>query len=216
MLRIISDVHSNVDKYVQISKQANYSFQLGDMFYRPHELNKLCSDQHKIGQGNHNDMNLIERMPYFIGRYGMKSLGGVDFFWVGGAFSVDLHWRLMEYLHGGPKTWWEREQLNFEEMLDCYEQYCDYKPNVVITHTCPTTISNMMFGTSDLKRFGFEPNEFFCHTASLLDRMWRQHKPDFHYMGHFHRSKELRVHGTLFKCLAELEYIDINEKGEPV
>jgi len=207
-LRIIGDVHGKTDRYLEIAKGAEYSLQLGDMSISNYDhLDGLDPDKSVFFKGNHDNYNVSDL--HDLGDYGFRTIGGVAFFFVRGAFSVDMPSRIYDKYQNGKTSWWEREQLNFSEMLDCYEQYCDIKPELVITHTFPTSISNKMFGTIALKKFGFSPKTFFCHTASLLDRMLQSHKPERYIAGHFHESKVLETKHTHFRCLAELEYIDL-------
>jgi len=215
MLRICSDVHGKTKQYLNIVKDVDYSFQLGDMGFDYSHMKQLNPDNCRFGPGNHENFDTINKCPNYIGYFGMQSIGGVEFFWVGGAYSIDMPWRHIRYVNQtSAKGWWEREQMDFGQMLSCYNLYKEVKPDLVISHTCPTSVSDKMFDTKLLASLGYNPKTFFCHTASLLDEMFKVHKPSRHIFGHYHSSKTMTIKGTEFRCLAELEYVDIEANNE--
>jgi hypothetical protein len=211
-LRIISDCHEHFNKYIKIAKGAEYSLQLGDLYIPSPEtlIRELDQDTNKLFFGNHNDYDLFDTIPHNLGDFGMCKLGGVEFFFVRGAFSIDMPWRQADYVgRMRTKSWWEREQMDFGQMLRCYNLYKQIKPDLVISHTGPSSITSQMFDSRLLTKLGYNKDTFFCHTASLLDEMLKIHRPARWYLGHFHQSKKLTFKGTDFQCLAELEYVDL-------
>jgi hypothetical protein len=209
--RVVGDVHGKTKEYLNIVKDVEYSFQLGDMGFDYKHMDVLDSNIHLFQAGNHENFDKINKCPNYIGNmFGMCSLGGVEFFHVGGAYSIDMPWRHLKYVaKTSAKSWWEKEQMDFSQMLACYNLYKEVKPDLVISHTCPTSVSNKMFSSDLLEQLGYNKRTFFCHTASLLDEMFMVHQPKKHIFGHFHQSKSMKIKNTDFQCLAELEYVDL-------
>jgi len=206
-LTVIGDVHGKFDAYKQIANGSEYSIQLGDMGFNYSELNTLDSFRHKFFHGNHDNPNEYNKYPHYLGRFGNANLNGVDFFFVSGAFSVDIMYRLHGNMNG-QKGWWHEEQLTYNEMIECEKLYLETKPDLVITHTAPTKVIRDNFSTFTINRLGFSDN-FQDHTSGLLQRMFEQHQPKLWVFGHFHRRISDNINGTEFVCLEELGFVDL-------
>jgi hypothetical protein len=100
IIRLLGDVHYKVPSYMNLIKDAEYSIQLGDWGFNYSQLNKVDDTHHKILAGNHDNYDNMDRFPHFLGDFGVYSVGGYDFFFIRGAFSVDKKYRI-------PKiSWW--------------------------------------------------------------------------------------------------------------
>jgi len=207
-LTIIGDVHGHIDSYRQIAEGSKYSIQLGDMGFNYLGLNSLDPDRHKFFGGNHDNYDFYHQVPHSLGDFGLDELNGVEFFFVRGAFSVDIMYRLDQNMNG-KKSWWDAEQLTYEQMRICEEEYAHCKPDLVITHTAPTKVIRDCFSTSPIHRLGFSEN-FQDHTSGLLQRLFEIHQPSRGwYFGHFHQDVVDTIDGTRFQCLPELGFVDI-------
>lgn len=208
-VRIIGDVHGKIKEYLGLIQGCEYSIQVGDLAFDYSFLDRVDANRHRVIPGNHDNYDDIEEYNHFYPRYGPEKHGGLEFFYVRGAFSIDFYGRLHERRIGGSKTWWEEEELNFLQLASAIELYGDTKPQVVLSHDCPRPISKKINDGSVLKKFGYYQPNFMTYTGIALQKMFEIHKPERWIFGHYHKSFNKRINGTLFTCLAELEYIDL-------
>lgn len=210
-LRIIGDAHGKFTEYCKVAKGAEYSLQLGDMGFNYVSLeqervnNGLAEENHKFFGGNHDNYRLYELVPFALGDWGSYELGGVKFFYIRGAFSIDKKWRKAQPV----KCWWKEEQLTAEQANRCIHDYIHAKPDLVITHGCPTQVAREIGNPNVLRDFGFDPETFNTDTQKLLQACLDMHQPQHWYFGHFHRDVNLIMKGTKFHCLDELSHVDI-------
>ena len=214
-LAVISDVHGKFGQYVNVARKYEHTLQLGDMGFDYDKLNECCileglaSDKHKFFGGNHDNYDTYHEQPNSLGDFGPEELGGREFFYVRGAFSIDREYRLNRLKTTGLISWWEEEQLSNTDMFDCSNNYGLIKPDTVITHTCPDEIAAIIGNPDILVRYGHDPKTHTTHTQQILQAMFDVHKPKLWIFGHFHKSVDFEHKGTRFICLSELEAIEI-------
>lgn len=214
-VRIIGDVHGKYEKYFPLTEDCDYSLQIGDMGFQYYSLHKLDYKKHKFFGGNHDNYDDYFLTPHtFAGfngssNYGPSSHGGLKFFFVRGGFSIDWRPRQAAYLRGEPKSWWKKEELSLEDMWSCFAEYKSCKPEIVITHECPRSISSKVGNNTILSSFGYDPKTFSTPTTELLQSMLDFHKPKLWIFGHYHVSFDENINGTNFVCLPKLGYTDI-------
>lgn len=210
MVRLISDIHGNWQKYLSIIAGAEYSIQVGDLGFWYEYLEKVDADKHICIPGNHDNYDEIKNYPHFLPTYGKRSHGGLDFFYVRGAFSIDWKLRIERELQGiWPKTYWEQEELSVIKLENAVRVYEKTKPDIVITHAAPRSVVKYVTDGRVLKNFGFDPETFTTRTEEALDAMFEIHQPKLWVHGHYHRSVKFKVGKTQFQCLAELEFVDL-------
>jgi len=229
-LRLIGDVHGFYDAYIPIAEEADYSIQVGDMGFSYAPLINMDYKRHKFIGGNHDNYDeyyekystfnkandkYIESSPVLKGKWGICDFGtanhgGLDFFFVRGGFSIDWRMRLNSYFRGGMKTYWDNEELCLEDMEMCLAEYKKTKPDFVISHEAPRSVSKRVGNNEILMRFGYNPETFSTRTGELLEAMFQAHQPKYWRFGHFHRSWSDDINGTNFRCLNELEFEEIN------
>jgi predicted phosphodiesterase len=209
-IRIIGDIHGNTDKYLDIIKDAKYSVQLGD-FNFDYSCMENISQEHLIVGGNHDNYDIIHTCPNYLGDYGAAQQGPFQFFFVRGAFSIDVDWRKKYELVNGGRIWWENEQLSAKQMDDCVELYKDVKPDVVLSHSCPAFVAQDVGNASVLKAFGYGEN-FCTNTQLLLQHLYEQHEPKIWCFGHFHRNWWKWYGSTRFYCIGACDWLDFNEE----
>lgn len=218
-MRIIGDVHGKYYEYYNIAKNVEYSFQLGDFGFSNAwdalSYSDLDHAKHKVGQGNHDPHDIVHNYKHFAGRYGPVEIGGTKAYWIGGALSIDLVYRVAHWLQANrdpsQKTWWAEEQLCLEEMGECREQWSIIKPELVISHTAPSAIINLFANNRPgniLDHFGWG-YDYQDVTSQFLTSLWDIHRPKLWVFGHFHLSYDATVRDTRFKCLAKLEHFDL-------
>lgn len=211
-MRVIGDVHGKYESYLKVADSAERSLQLGDMGFNYVGFNHDES-RHKFFGGNHDNYDQYNECTYQIGHWGKRNHGGVEFFFVRGAFSVDFKPRIVLEKAGQGKTWWNNEQLNYIQMGNAYDDYVYCRPDLMITHTCPHSVVKYVEtnnGKSLLRHLGYNPNTFTTNTQELLQAMFEAYQPKKWIFGHFHVDRKFEVNGTEFICLPELGYVDVN------
>lgn len=214
-LRIIGDVHGKFQEYIALTKGCDYSIQVGDMGFDYSELRAINEDNHKFIGGNHDNYDKYYASPYVVQGaqldkdFGTATHGGLDFFFVRGGFSIDWKQRQKSFLMGGAKTYWDNEELSIEEMEMALWLYQKMKPDVMITHECPRSISKHVGDNKILGMFGYNPDRFTTKTSELLEMMFQYHQPKMHFFGHYHVPFNKIINGTRFICLPELGYFDM-------
>jgi len=214
-LRIIGDVHQYYDSYFSLAEESEYSLQVGDMGINYEPLKQLDSNKHKFIGGNHDNYDTYNSCPHVIESdygskdYGIGIHGGLVFFFVRGSFSIDWRQRTQYYLSRGIKTYWEQEELSMREMYDCFDLYKKTKPDFVISHDCPRSISKKMGNGDILAQFGYDIKSFSTRTSELLEAMFQYYQPENWCFGHYHKNWSETINGTNFRCIDELAYLDI-------
>lgn len=197
-LRIFGDVHGKYKTHAKLclkaEKEGFCTVQLGDYGFSYGTLKhyNLSPDFHKIVGGNHDNYDVIGDCPNNLGDFGEATLGGVTFFFVRGAYSVD------QSLRTQGRDWWPEEELSYLQCQEALDAYQEIKPEIVITHDCPSEITEEMGSTLIRTR-----------TGELLQQMFDQHKPQQWFFGHYHKDWKCIVKGTQFQCLPELHQVDI-------
>ena len=193
MLTIIGDVHGLTDQYIKIARKREYSLQIGDMNFSYTHMKALDPDKHKFFAGNHDNYDLVGSCPNNIGDYGYRNIDGVSFFFVRGGISTDRHMRTEG------KSWWRNEELSYREASEAVQMYREYKPDLMITHQPPESVVAPM---------GFH-RIFPSLTGQLLNELLDIHRPKIWVFGHMHISWEGKIGNTKFKCLNELETMEL-------
>lgn len=201
-LRVIGDCHQRYDRFIPIVEDALSKglevVQLGDLGFDYEALKHI---RFSVIKGNHDDYT--KNIAGDLGDFGVKILGGITFWFVRGEFSIDKANRLAY------RDWWPEEEISARRLDKAIKLYEKIKPDLVITHGAPRSIINNFSSSDILKSFGFEPTRFSTRTSEALEQMFQIHQPKQHYFGHFHKRWSATINGTMFRCLDELEFVDI-------
>ena len=219
-IRVIGDVHGCIStrhprknvSYHDLIAHVEYSIQIGDMGFNYSGLKGL-GNKHVFIPGNHDNYDTLPVQA--LDTFGNVALGPFAFFYVRGAWSIDVKKRKQLMAAGQPKMWWYQEQLTDREMDECYKQYAKSMPDVVITHTCPAHISEEIGNPGIWSFFGWKEPQF-SRTQYLLQKMYSVHQPKLWIFGHFHKTWFHQSGETQFICIDELDFLDFNEKWEIV
>jgi hypothetical protein len=122
-----------------------------------------------------------------------------DIFYARGAWSIDWQSRTPGV------NWWDDEEMKSIRMGEAQQLYCDTKPKIVVTHTCPDSIVDRI----PFPRI-FGPQLHHPRTEQFLDRLFSFHQPDIWLFGHFHHNWDEVVRGTRFVCIGELNCFDFD------
>ena len=186
---LIGDVHGIMNRYCRIvQKHKGRTIQLGDFgFKEDHQwhMKHLDGNVNKVCFGNHDDPNYLNEL-HSLGDY--SHLYDNEIMSVRGAMSTD------RYLRTENRDWWSNEELTYNEMLNAYDSYVLNKPKIMLTHDCPQSIMEYVFGYKDRST-----------TRQGFQHMFDEHKPDMWVFGHYHKSINTVIDGTRFICLNELE-----------
>jgi predicted phosphodiesterase len=211
MITLIGDVHGNTERYNRLVSKLNYSVQLGDMGF-DYSLIKADPERHKFLGGNHDNYDMYRVSPHSLGDYGEVIINYVRFFFIRGGFSIDKHYRVAHEVRTGYKSFWREEQLDEHERENAYSSYCKVKPNVMLTHTCPSSVAFKIGNPNILKWYGHNPCTFNTDTQKLLQRCLEVHQPKVWCFGHFHkdiRNFKLKNCDTNFNCVGSLNTMEI-------
>ena len=137
----------------------------------------------------------------FLKDGGEYEINGMEFLAIGGAYSVDKDYRL---LNGW--NWFSNEQLSLDERNEISKKVNGKKYNYVLTHTCP---------------FEWQPTELFLPSIDQnkvdnsmeiwLGELERTITYDKWYFGHFHGNKNMGKYEMLFEKIKPIDmYIDNN------
>lgn len=190
---LIGDVHMKNNRYERIiDSYHGKSIVLGDFgFDTEHKwlLKYKNTDQHKVLFGNHDYYPLVNE-NHSLGHWGMYE----GLFFVRGA---ETPWFDRPRRMAGV-DWFDNEELSFSELNDVFNQYTEFKPDIVISHDCPSFLRYSEFDIRQTTR-----------TSETLDAMFDAHKPKYWFFGHFHKSIQVTHAGCQFQCLNELESVEI-------
>ncbi len=209
-LRLISDVHGHHEQYLELIHNVDYSLQLGDFGTGDYKvLDNLDPRKHRLISGNHDNYDIMDKYPHFLPKHGFTFFGGITFFHMQGAFSIDWKRSTTEDEILNTKTWFPNEQLTYREREAAYHTYITVKPDIVITHEAPRSIANSFSDGSILRKFGYDPETFTTPTSETLQAMLEVHRPKHWWFGHYHVTRNIEVDGTVFHCLDVLNYVDL-------
>ena len=149
MLRVIGDIHDEIDVYLKLIADCNQSLQLGD-FAREFGFLNGVSPKHKFFGGNHDH---YPNMMAWSGGHHLGHFGSVEFddfgaiFFVRGGSSVDASCRCIG------RNWWAEEQLSWAQALEAVKCYQAVKPDILISHECPSNIVPYVTDPAFMERF---------------------------------------------------------------
>lgn len=212
LTRIIGDIHGMVNDYkaYAIGDFTGPTIQVGDFGigfgqsdYWHESINEFqVAGNHRFIRGNHDNPTVCKEMTGWIKDGTIEN----DVMFIGGAWSIDNPeappgW----YRRAEGIDWWSDEECSVQQFQHFIDVYAIIKPRVMITHDCPQRISHEMFFQS-----GFlKGPEYRTRTAQALNVMLDIHQPDEWYFGHWHKTMQYKYGRTLFHCLGELDYVDV-------
>lgn len=218
-MHFIGDVHGKITPYLKLLQKIKADhpdatiLQLGDMGLGFPGV-ALPPDQlrpnERFIRGNHDDPAACRAHPNYAGDFGVWPEHNL--FYLGGAWSIDHHWRQVWNAQNRPKkVWWEDEELSQVELDAAYELYVATKPELVATHEAPTMAAKVVLAG------GFRTEKADCaytRTSIALQRMFGAHQPRHWVFGHYHKTTDFRIPdhmatdaaqaSTRFHCLTEL------------
>lgn len=209
IIRFIGDVHGRFRQYRNIIRNCPESIQVGDMGVgfrglRGGEIKELSNPpfdamsqgNHRFIRGNHDNPQSCSNHPFWVAD------GEVLYdkiYCLGGASSIDRRWRT-EGL-----DWWADEELPQHRLDVEVESFGELKPDIVVTHECPESIANQILGIFNQQKIAD-----YSRTRLALEQMLYKHQPKLWIFGHWHKTMTFKSGDTVFKCLGELDFEDID------
>ncbi len=197
VMRFIGDLHGNMDLYRTKIAGCKMSCQVGDMgagFVDVPDMGK----GHRFIRGNHDDPAACRANPQWVkdgASFGFK--WGDSLFCIGGARSGDAAHRVEGV------SWWRDEEMSDAECFRAIAEYADVRPEIVVSHDCPSRVAEQMFGVKEHSR-----------TRLMLDTMLEMNEPAVWVFGHWHQLRDELIGRTRFICLGEGDHVDL-EMGGP-
>jgi len=197
---IVGDIHGKTNSYLKLLEHYKEpSVQIGDFGAGFVPIPVLPQDAWFF-RGNHDSPKAARESPYYLGDWGMRTVGGVTFFFLGGAWSIDQSMRIEG------RDWWRDEELSIAELNTAFDAYCEIKPDIVLSHDGPKVATGIL-----LNKFALHKSEpFRSRTGQALDAMYDFHQPLKWVFGHWHMRWRQTIGRTDFRCLEELGWCQIN------
>lgn len=208
LTRLIGDKHGLWNDYQTVINGVENSIQLGDFgiglgagdYWHDRVNDTIGNTGHRFIRGNHDNPEKCKDMLSWIPDGTVEN----DVMFIGGAWSIDADYRIPGH------DWWAAEQLSESELRTLHDVYVATKPRVMLTHDCPTLAAYYMFIRAGLRTYGNSSTLHLTRTGEALQRMFEVHQPEFWYFGHWHHTKRMQIDRTVFQCLGELDYIDVD------
>ena len=202
----IGDVHGKFDDYYQLIEhhKMDCSCQLGDMglgfgpVLRRRQLsieNRVVWPNHKFIRGNHDNPEACAKYGNFLDGFGYNPLNRMFHITGGATVSFD-RWHRTEGI-----DIWEDEELSYKQLKDAIELFGHSKPEVVVSHDCPSNILPLVLPRGSLP----ETNR----TAQAMQAMFDIHRPLLWIFGHHHTNSWNGIGKTMFRGLGELDWINV-------
>lgn len=208
--RIIGDIHGHWYEYSILTQNITHkSIQVGDFGRgfngtyweeRANEYHK--SKQHRFIRGNHDSPELCKNSSGWIHDGAVESYGDKTVMYIGGAWSIDSGYRTEGV------DWWRDEELSINELNTLYDIYCITRPDIMITHDCPTLAAYSMFIKEG--RTISHKTLHLTRTGEALQAMFEAHQPSYWFFGHWHITKEYNMLNTHFHCLGIDDFVDFD------
>lgn len=203
-----------------------YSLCVGDVGFDYQYLidNNVDPIKNRLIFGNHDNYDKVNQVPHNLGDFGVWSVPDFgDIFFVRGAWSIDAKFRTPGF------DWWADEEMSYNRCQEAIDLYKQVKPNILISHACPTVVTPYLTNATFAAHFGFK-DPIITRTDTMLQQMVEFHAPRLSVFGHFHKafkkwvnnktgellpvgfmySPEIDPNYTQYICLPEFGVLDLD------
>lgn len=237
---ILGDAHGNWTALNQLLTQARdrlgaeAGIQVGDFGIDRNGLKHFANTERRFVlplhaiDGNHDDHPFLARAVrrgeaqgwpaqfnlHFQTRGSMAQFADAGVGFLGGALHVASPQR-HGWLSGAPNY------LRRREAVAAAERFNTAKPQLIVTHSCPSGIGIGMRGNPLLDpglrehvvNAGFDPGPNADRGETALRTLWDRlhHRPNAWVFGHFHLSWQAKVEETQFICVPAVDAIPVGE-----
>ena len=119
------------------------------------------------------------------------NIGGHKVLVIGGAYSIDKYYRLMNGYR-----WFKDEQLTQEEMDKIYQNVEGQHFDIVLTHTCPKK-----YEPTEVFLPGFDESRVDKSMEEFLEKVEKSITYDKWYCGHYHTEKQIDKLEFMFESI---------------
>lgn len=207
-IRFHGDIHGRINPWSKEAAEAVESVQIGDFgfgFFSEEYENRINNFFHahpqvKFIRGNHDDPARCRMSPGYIEDGTFDEFNSI--YYIGGAWSIDHAYRTPG------KSWWPDEEVDDMTFDRLFKEVVEKKPKIMVTHDGPSQATLPMFIEKGDSLFsgGLYPNR----TNEWLSRIFEHHQPEVWLFGHWHKTKIHKVENTVFTCIGEEDYIDLD------
>ena len=171
-------------------------------------------------RGNHDDPRYFDDPEFIPDIPRLKTLNSntllkvlrYNILCIGGAISIDRKDRIKENTKiksEHPKCYWENEKIDFID--DVEDIPC--RVDIVLSHTAPISFDPPLFRNEWMDEKLWED---ILESRNYLERINSRIKPSRWYYGHFHKSYSGSTGSTIWRCLEELEIVQLPEKEKDI
>jgi len=193
-LAFIGDIHGDKKSYLDLTSQAEYSFQIGDMYNSSgvhHLVSERSSKNHKYISGNHDWFAEDFMQPdHNLGDYGLWDVLGLKIGFIRGANSIDKQRRLTNIYD----PWHEEEELSYDKLQEAIDFMIANKPQILVTHMAPTCVHPHL-------RLLINYELVRSRTMNAFQALFDVWQPKLHIFGHYHQNMVCTINGTVFVCV---------------
>lgn len=167
--------------------------------------------------GNHDDPDKCATYHSYIKSGHCEILNGVKIMYLGGASSIDRYYR-KEGL-----SWWSKEQCTQPELENQIQKAVEFKPDIIVSHTFPSSSCEKLFGVGKLQMPWISDALSNVHASCIegiiprtelaYQKIIEKHAPKYWIGGHWHMNVNKVIDGTNYVCLEELNLwtLDLSE-----
>jgi len=204
-ITVCGDIHSDLKSFDRVLSNAkSHVVQVGDLGIGYHENDKYdpftqfhCDYGWSFIHGNHDDPNLCNRYQNYLGRYHYDRY--LNILYISGGYTP-VKSQDNEY---SSDKWVKEEQLNETEFQHVHYLTRKFRPNTIISHSCPYFIA---------KNLGFDQ---YSKTKAGLEKTYNIWQPKNWIFGHFHKDFNRTIvnrHSkrvTNFRCIPKNKFVEI-------
>ena len=220
MIHFIGDVHGEFNRFRDICKQIPQEdtiIQVGDFGFWNHmsdRWNRQAGPHLErpifFIEGNHDFLPALQSLKeetevwpnaVYIPRGTIKVIGGYRMLFVGGASSVDGHWRAR-----GIDYFPDLETIRHEDLVHITK---DDEIDLMVTHTPPVSCVKDVFDPNDLVNFFGLSKEWTDYGTVILEAKWNELGNPPIICGHMHKA----VQWNNVRILDILEHITMKDLG---
>lgn len=215
MIFLIGDVHGNYSRIYdwidRIADRGDTLISVGDFgvgFVPQWLLTDVGEEAARAGvnilaiKGNHDDPQPFRESRTFenlrlIPDYSIMNIEGKDFFFIGGAISIDRVWRIEG------KSYWKDEAI-----VEDLSKVRGVQADIVVTHSAPSfcnpttkDFSNIQWAIDADPSLKEELPKERAYLTEVYETLCESKVPESWWYGHFHTRLTENYKGTKFTCL---------------
>lgn len=198
----IGDVHGHFEAFNILLERfpEEICIQVGDLGVGfPKKKDPFIPKNTFFIRGNHDSPQVARTYANYLGDFGYKIIDDKKVFYVSGAWSIDANKRTEGI------DFWSDEELTIAQLQNAIDLYEEIKPDIVVTHDCPTEVGEALLNRYHIPGTNPRP-KYKTRTDQALQAMFEIYQPKHWIFGHYHTDWTQIINGTEFNCLNELSW----------